>query len=221
MPGIGLFHDRDTRIIAQFPGKLAPAHIDRKNPLCAGLQQAIGKTAGGGAEVNGNEAGGVQLKMLERVFKLETAAADEFFRGREGDLVLSGHIIAGFLCDLAVDTDLAGENRALGAFAAWAKAALHHGLIKTCHAQRMLWRGDLGNHALGSHPRTAPVAPTSKSAVSRISQSASLEISNGHPRFEALPIRKSAIRQVWKPALRGTVSRCAHALGGAKSVRQP
>jgi hypothetical protein len=50
---------------------------------------------------------------------------------------------------------------------------------------------------------TAPVAPTSKSAVSRISKSANLERLNGRWSFGALPIWKSAIQQVWKPALRG------------------
>src|SRR2546425_478228 len=40
------------------------------------------------------------------------------------------------------------------------------------------------------------VAQTSKSAVSRISQSA------GHPNSLALPTWKSATQQVWKPALR-------------------
>jgi ssRNA-specific RNase YbeY (16S rRNA maturation enzyme) len=44
--------------------------------------------------------------------------------------------------------------------------------------------------------RRAPVAPTSKSAVSRVSQPA------GRASADTLPIWKSAIQQVWKPALR-------------------
>ena len=47
------------------------------------------------------------------------------------------------------------------------------------------------------------VAQTSKSAVSRISKSAS------HPNGAALPTWKSAIQQVWKPALRPRKRLCA------------
>ena len=47
-----------------------------------------------------------------------------------------------------------------------------------------------------SWPRVSGVAQTSKSAVSRVSQPAE------HPTFHAEPIWKSAIQQVWKPALR-------------------
>jgi len=42
-----------------------------------------------------------------------------------------------------------------------------------------------------------------KSAVSQISKSAKLRRLNGCPGFSALPIWKSAIQQVGKPALRG------------------
>jgi hypothetical protein len=45
----------------------------------------------------------------------------------------------------------------------------------------------------GARSDTAPVAPTSKSAVSRISKSANLEWLNGRRSFGALPIGKSAI----------------------------
>jgi hypothetical protein len=50
-----------------------------------------------------------------------------------------------------------------------------------------------------------PVAQTSKSAVSQVSKPANA------PHFDALPIWKSAIRQVWKPALR-RFSRTAEAI---------
>src|ERR1017187_859408 len=63
---------------------------------------------------------------------------------------------------------------------------------------------------LRTHLDIDPVAQTSKSAVSRVSKPANCVIPN------ALPTWKSAIRQVWKPALRAgapgrlvAVSRCA------------
>src|SRR5208282_5877568 len=46
-----------------------------------------------------------------------------------------------------------------------------------------------------AHPYTATVAQTSKSAVSRVSKPANCVIPNTSPTW------KSAIRQVWKPAL--------------------
>jgi hypothetical protein len=51
-----------------------------------------------------------------------------------------------------------------------------------------------------AHLDTAPVAQTSKSAVSRVSKPANGVIPN------AMPTWKSAIRQVWKPALRAGAS---------------
>jgi hypothetical protein len=60
---------------------------------------------------------------------------------------------------------------------------------------------------VGAHLDTAPVAPTSQSAVSRISKSASLETTDRRRGFEGLPIWKSAIRQVGKPALPGGSAR--------------
>src|SRR5437667_7931837 len=51
----------------------------------------------------------------------------------------------------------------------------------------------------------SPVAPTSKSAVSRISKSAAVEIVEGHWLSGDLPIWKSAMQQVWKPALRASL----------------
>ena len=71
-----------------------------------------------------------------------------------------------------------------------------------------------------------PVAPTSKSAVSRISKSATLETLNGCGSFGALPIWKSAIQQVWKPALRGSglqpkVGAPAPTLGHRETNHQP
>jgi hypothetical protein len=48
----------------------------------------------------------------------------------------------------------------------------------------------------------AEVAQISKSAVSQVSKPARLENFNALQTFHAQPIWKSAIRQVWKPALR-------------------
>jgi hypothetical protein len=54
---------------------------------------------------------------------------------------------------------------------------------------------------------TGEVAQTSKSAVSQVSQPARLDIFDALRMFHARPIWKSAIQQVWKPALQGGVYR--------------
>ena len=87
MSGVGFFHDDHAVVLAEFPRKLATAHVHGKNLGRAALQQAIGETAGGGAEINAPPARDVELKMFERVFELVAAAADEFFAGVEGEFI--------------------------------------------------------------------------------------------------------------------------------------
>jgi len=55
---------------------------------------------------------------------------------------------------------------------------------------------------VGAEAGAAVVPQTSKSAVSQVSKPASRAIFGRATQFHALPIWKSAIRQVWKPALR-------------------
>jgi hypothetical protein len=133
MPGIGLFHDDNAGVVAEFPGELAPANVHGKNPGGTVLEQAIGKSARGRAEVERSEAGDVQLKMAQGVFQLVSAAADVFFTRVEGDLVAGFDGIAGFVGGLAVDADLSGEDGAFGAFTAFAKAAFNQRLVEASH----------------------------------------------------------------------------------------
>ena len=49
--GIGFLHDDDARILAEFPGKLAVPDIHGINLGRAVLQEAIGESAGGSAQV--------------------------------------------------------------------------------------------------------------------------------------------------------------------------
>ena len=64
MPRVGLFHDDNALVLAEFPRKLAPAHVHGKHLGRAALEQAIGETAGGRAEVKRDQAVHVQLKMI-------------------------------------------------------------------------------------------------------------------------------------------------------------
>jgi hypothetical protein len=99
------------------------------------LQQTIGEPAGGRAQVERGEAGDIQLKMAQGVFQLVAAAADVFFVRVQGDLVIGFDGVAGFVRGLGVDADLAGDNGAFGAFAAFTKAAVNQSLIEASHVE--------------------------------------------------------------------------------------
>ena len=63
----------------------------------AALQEAIGESAGRGADVERMHAGHVDAERLERCFELFAAAADESARRFDGDLVVVANALAG-LC---------------------------------------------------------------------------------------------------------------------------
>ena len=63
MARIGFFHDNDPAVLPEFPGELPPANVHGKNPRGAVLQQAIGESAGGRAQVKRRQSGDIQLKM--------------------------------------------------------------------------------------------------------------------------------------------------------------
>ena len=94
---VGFFHDDDAAVLAEFPGKLALADVHGKNFRGAVLKQAIGETAGGRAEVERDQSGHVQLKMVQGVFEFVAAAADVFFAGVQGECVIRLDGVAGFV----------------------------------------------------------------------------------------------------------------------------
>ena len=49
--GVEPFQGDDAGVLAQLPGELGAAHIDRIDPLGAARQQDIGKTPGGSADI--------------------------------------------------------------------------------------------------------------------------------------------------------------------------
>ena len=91
----------------------------------AALQQAVGKAAGGGADVETDSTGDVDLPVVEGGLKLESAAADV------------GHVVAeetdsGIRCDgsarfvdfLFVDEHATGKDKGTGALAALHQASV-------------------------------------------------------------------------------------------------
>ena len=135
MARVGLFHDDDARVVPELPGELPPANVHGKNLRRAVLQQTIGESAGGRAQVERRESGDVQLEMAQGVFQFVAATADVFLVRIQGEPVIGFNGVAGFVCGLGIDADLSGENGAFGAFAAFAKAAFNQGLVKASHVE--------------------------------------------------------------------------------------
>jgi hypothetical protein len=133
MARIGFFHDDHPAILPEFPGELTTANVHGKNFRRAMLQQTIGESAGGRAQVEHGRSCDIQMKILQGMFQLVAAAADVFIAGTEGKLVIGLDGIAGFVGGLGVDADLSGKNGAFGALAAFAKAAFNQGLVEASH----------------------------------------------------------------------------------------
>jgi hypothetical protein len=122
--GIDAFHDDDAGVLAQFPGELAAADVDGVDELGAVLEEAIREASGGGADIHGDGVGDVDLEGLEGVFEFGSAAADVAGWGGDFELVVGLDFAAGFIGDLAIEADGAGEDEALGLFAAGGEALL-------------------------------------------------------------------------------------------------
>jgi hypothetical protein len=133
MAGVGLFHDDNAGVVPELPGELPPANVHGKNLGCTVLQQTIGESAGGRAQVERRESGNIQLKMAQGVFQLVAAAADVFLVRVQGKPVIGLDGVAGFVGGLGVDADLSGNNGAFGTFAAFTKAAFNQCLVEASH----------------------------------------------------------------------------------------
>ena len=131
--GVGFLHDDDARVLAEFPSELTLADVHGEDFGGAMLEETISETASGSAEVDGGQAGDIDLKVAEGVFEFEAAATDEFVLADEGKLVVGFDGVAGFTGELAIDVDLAGEDGALGFLAAVTEAALDEGLVQAKH----------------------------------------------------------------------------------------
>ena len=61
----GLLMDDHARVVAQLPGELVGAAVDRIDARRAALEQHIGEAAGRTADIHGDEAGHVDAEMVE------------------------------------------------------------------------------------------------------------------------------------------------------------
>ena len=89
--------------------KLAVADVDRRDPCGTGLQQAVGKPTGRGADVHGVLARDVDVECVESVAELLAAARHVRRRHVDRHLGVRVHLLPGLL----VPGDAAGEDECL------------------------------------------------------------------------------------------------------------
>ena len=129
---VGALHEGNAGVVAEGLGDLAIAGVNGENPGGTVLEHAVGETAGGGADVEAEAAGKVDVPVVQSAFELEPAAADVAEVGAEdADGGVVGHGMTGFVGLLFADEDAAGKDEGLGAFAGGDEAALHQQFVET------------------------------------------------------------------------------------------
>jgi len=120
-----------ARVGAQFPIDLAGADIDGMDPRGSGLEQNVGESAGGGADIEADPAGDIDGEVGERASQFEAAAADVGRAREDLDAAVVGDGLAGLGGFLAVEEHLAGHDEGLGFFAGFSEAACQDEPVET------------------------------------------------------------------------------------------
>src|SRR5688572_18909659 len=128
--GVGLLVDDDAQVLAQLPGELVGADVDREHLHRPALEQYVGEAAGRGADVERHRARHVPAEMIERMSELDAAARDPgMVAAPDLERRLLGQRLAGFL-DLALAReDQAGEDQRLRPRPTLGETAIHQQLI--------------------------------------------------------------------------------------------
>ena len=130
--GVGALEEGDAGVGAELVVDLAVAGVDGEDGGGAVLKHAVGKAAGGGADVGAGEAFYGDFPGGEGGFELEAAAGDvaRIVAG-EADGGVVGNAGAGFVDALLVDQDAAGDDHGLGALAGFGERAVNEELVET------------------------------------------------------------------------------------------
>ena len=139
---VGLFQADHPLIISELPRKLAIAHIDGIDLLCAVLQHTIGEAAGGGADIQTNLAFQFHAEFVDGLFQLIAAAADIFhLAALYFNIRMNSHLCAGFILLLAVNIHVARHDIGLCQFSGVCQTQLHQQHVQSfffylfCHGQ--------------------------------------------------------------------------------------
>lgn len=123
--GVGALDETDAGIVAELHRDLAEAGIDGGDLSGAALEKAVSESAGGGANVEARASGDVNVPVIERSLKLETAAADVgHVFAEEADRGIGCDGGAGLVNFLFVDKDASSEDEGTGAFATGNEVAI-------------------------------------------------------------------------------------------------
>lgn len=131
--GIGLLQESNSRVLPQARIDLSATGIYRNHARGASLQEAIGKTSCGGANVETHFAAHINGPVVESLFQLETAAADVLqLLAEKPYLGVLAYRSTGLLNLLFIDQYISGEDHGLRAFAGRDQAACEQEFIETC-----------------------------------------------------------------------------------------
>jgi hypothetical protein len=122
--GVDAFEQGDAGVFAESLMELAAADVDGDDTGGAVLEEAVGKAAGGGAEVETGEAGGVDGEGAEGGFELEPATADVGERLSELEWGIGVEGLGGFDEQAGSAADLPGHDELAGTFARFGEATL-------------------------------------------------------------------------------------------------
>lgn len=110
--------------------ELAVADVERVYAAGAVLEEAIGETAGGGADVEADVAGGVEGEGVESGFEFVACAGDVAVGLNNLDVKVEWDAGAGFGVGEGLAADGVGEDEALGFLAGFGESTLDEELVE-------------------------------------------------------------------------------------------
>ena len=93
--------------------QLPPAHVDGVHPQCAALEERVGESAGGGAQVDADAPLDRQAELVQRLLQLEASARDVSQRFLDPQLQRRVEQLAGLLHPMIAGDDAPGEDQRL------------------------------------------------------------------------------------------------------------
>jgi hypothetical protein len=113
---------------------LTVADIDRPDLRCAVLQQTVGEPAGARANIEANEAGGIDAEVAEGAFQFVPAPPHVSIRRGDGDDGGFVELGTGFVDNLLADPDLPSHDGALRFLTTLEEAADDEKLVEALFA---------------------------------------------------------------------------------------
>jgi hypothetical protein len=107
----------DARVIAQFPDELVGADVEGVDGGGSALEQAVGKSAGAGADIEARHRLDVEVKCVQCALEFQAAPTDEAGFFLQFDEFIGGDFFARFTGDAGADFHFSGEDQPLGLFA--------------------------------------------------------------------------------------------------------